>query len=308
MSKPEDLIRGDVWRRGAGWNAVFQDAQPFRHIVVDDFLDADFARRLLDEFPSFEAGNSIGDDGRQGGKSTVEKIHALGPAYRQLDELVRSAAFLEWLGSAVGMDALIYDPAYFGGGTHENRHGQELHAHIDFNYHPTERWHRRLNLIVYLNPDWDGRWGGNLELYRDPYVDVRPTAVIAPVHNRCVMFETTEHSWHGFDRIALPPAEASRSRKSVAFYFYTRKRPAEEVAGMHTTHYVNRQLPEHFVAGHTLDGGDVETLRTLIAHRDNLLRRLYAENARLLQYHGKGLAGRIFHRLKGVYSRYRERA
>jgi hypothetical protein len=301
----EAIISSTVIRDAGILAPQFSSAQPFKHVVIENFFERDFADRLLAEFPAFEKGNSIGDDGRQGNKSTVERIQALGPAYCTLDEVIQSPEFLSLIGRITGIDALLYDPFYLGGGTHENKQRQSLQAHVDFNYHPSERWHRRLNLIVYLNPMWDEAWGGNLELYRDPYADAKPVERIAPRFNRCVIFETTENSWHGFDRISLPADHADVSRKSVALYFYSKTRPAEEIAGKHTTHYVNRQLPEHLVTGYPLKSADVETLRELIANRDNQLQGLYAENASLLQAQERGLGGQILYLLKRLYIRYR---
>jgi hypothetical protein len=283
----------------------FATAKPFKHVVIENFFERDFAEGLLAEFPAFEKGNSVGDDGRQGDKSTVERIKALGAAYRTLDGVIQTPEFLSFIGRITGIDGLLYDPYYLGGGTHENRQRQNLQAHVDFNYHPSERWHRRLNLIVYLNRTWDETWGGNLELYNDPYRDVKPAERIAPLFNRCVIFETTENSWHGFDRISLPADHADVSRKSLALYFYSTARPAEEIAGKHTTHYVNRQLPEHLVDGYALKNADIEILKELIANRDNHLRHLYAENANLLQAQERGIGGQILYLLKRLYIRYR---
>ncbi len=283
----------------------FANAAPFRHIVIDEFFRPEFARQLLNEFPPFEKGNSMGDNGRRGNKSTWERITALGPAFTQLDANIKGADFLGFVQKLTGIDALLYDPYYFGGGTHENRHGQNLQAHVDFNYHPSERWHRRLNLIVYLNPEWDATWGGNLQLYGNPYRDTKPAISVIPKMNRAVLFETTESSWHGFDRIALPAEHAGLSRRSVALYFYSRQRPAEEIAGKHSTHYVNRQLPDHFAEGHQLNADDVALLRELIANRDNQLRNLYDENAKLLQAQERGLRGQFLYLLRRFYMRYR---
>jgi hypothetical protein len=274
-------------------------------VVIDDFLSARFAQRLLDQFPAFERGNSVGDDGKAGNKSTFERVRSLGPDYAQLDDLVKSREFLGLIESITGIPGLLYDPFYLGGGTHENRQGQSLQAHIDFNYHPSEGWHRRLNLIVYLNHDWEQSWGGNLELYADPYKDKRPSVVVPPVFNRCVLFETSEVSWHAFDRIRLPAEQANASRKSIALYFYTKDRPQEETAGKHTTHYVHRQVAEHIRAGHTLTEDDVAELHAIVDGRDHLLQRLYEENAELRQAQDRGFAGRLLFVLRRLYVRYR---
>ena len=286
---------------------AFATARPFRHVVIDDFLEATFLAELVREFPAFERGNFIGDDGRPGGKSTVDAMPHLGPAYRRLDEIIQTPAFLTYLGRVTGIEGLLYDPFYLGGGTHENRDGQPLSPHIDFNFHPSERWHRRLNLIVYLNPEWEDAWGGLLDLYKDPYADPRPAVRVAPLLNRCVIFETTETSWHGFDRIAFPADRPGLSRKSIALYFYTKDRPAEETAPRHTTHYVNRQLPDYLAPGYTLSEADVFALREMIASRDNLSKMLYAENSQLLQAQDKGFGGQVLYLMKRLYMRYRRR-
>jgi SAM-dependent methyltransferase len=255
----------------------FQRREPFRHLVIEDFFPRAYAEQLLAEFPAFERGNARNEAGELGGKSTVERIRELGPAFVALDDLVRSQGFLNWLSAATGIPDLLYDPWYFGGGTHENRHGQDLDPHVDFNRHPEHGSHRRLNLIVYLNHEWEDAWGGSLELHTDPRASDNRITLVTPLFNRCVVFETTESSWHGFSRIELPEALRSRSRKSIALYFYTRERPAEELGPTHSTIYVDRPLPDHLRAGHVLSESDVETIRALLTRRDMHNQRLYGE-------------------------------
>ena len=257
--------------------ARFASARPFRHLLIEDFFAHDFAEALHQAFPPFERGNALNEQGAPGGKSTVEQIRELGPEFAELDDLVRSRVFLDWLSQATGIPDLLYDPQYFGGGTHDNRHGQELDPHVDFNRHPETGWHRRLNLIVYLNPEWEDAWGGALELHSDPRSENDQVTLIAPRFNRCVVFETSEHSWHGFGRINLPEHRRQLSRRSVALYFYTEKRPAEETAPTHATIYVDRPLPERFAPGHTLDADDVQALKVLLARRDQHIQRLYRD-------------------------------
>jgi hypothetical protein len=270
----------------------FVAARPFRHVVIEHFFERSFCQRLLDEFPDFDSRAAVNEMGEIGGKATQEKMQQLGPSFRQLDEMVQSQAFRDLVGEITGIPDLQYDPHYFGGGTHENRQGQELDPHVDFNFHPISRQHRRLNLIVYLNPEWHDEWGGSLQLHKDPHLEPEQDEIVTltPLLNRCVIFETTEASWHGFQRISLPPERQNLSRKSFALYYYTDTRPAQETAEEHSTVYVERHLPQRYQAGLTLGEADVQELKILLARRDQHISRLYrniqqlyGENNRLQQ-------------------------
>jgi hypothetical protein len=261
--------------------ARFARRAPFRHVVIDDFFSDSLLSGLLAEFPAFERGNARNESGGLGGKSVVECVRALGPAYERLDDLVQSREFLDLMSQITGIPDLRYDPHYFGGGTHENRPGQDLDPHVDFNLHPVTGWHRRLNLIVYLNPEWNDSWGGSLELHSDPRRTDNDIHLVTPLMNRAVIFETTESSWHGFSRIAPPGDRSNISRRSIALYFYTTERPVEELADPRSTIYVDRPLPQHLCAGYTLSDADGQQLRALVARRDQHIQRLYREIQRL---------------------------
>lgn len=266
--------------------ATFQQAQPFRHIVIDDFFDTGYCQRLLDDFPTFQRETAIAEHGAVGGKSTRENIRELGADYQALDDLIQSQAFLDLVGTITGIPDLKYDPNYFGGGTHENLSGQDLNPHIDFNYHPLTRQHRRLNLIVYLNHEWQREWGGCIDFHRDPYLPPSEDQIISvlPLFNRCVIFETNEYSWHGFERIDLPEDASDVSRKSVALYYYTDTRPEAETAGEHSTIYVERHMSDHIVPGVTLSEQDYQQIQILMARRDQHLKMLYGNIRQLYQH------------------------
>jgi hypothetical protein len=299
------FINSSVVAAATALQGEFVSAQPFPHVVIEDFFTPQFLHGLLAQFPSFDKGNSVGDDGRAGPKATFDRIQKLGPAYAALDALIKSETFLTWLGDVTGIPDLIYDPFYLGGGTHENRNSAALDAHIDFNLHPSERTHRVLNLIAYLNPRWEESWGGSLELFRDPHADARPSQSIVPLLNRCVIFETSEISWHAFNPISLPEADMDLTRRSIALYFYTRDRPKEKTAGRHTTVYVKRPLSERFQDGYTLSRGDVAELKGMLEARDGHIRHLYDENSKLLQAQDKGLVGHLLYLAKRAYVRIR---
>jgi hypothetical protein len=257
--------------------SAFKQARPFPHVVFDGFLHQQICDALVAEFPSFEHGNALTEDGRLGGKSVFESIRELGPAFRMFDDALQSRAFLDFIGEITGIPQLLYDPEYIGGGTHENRPPQSLNPHIDFNFHPRRGWHRRLNLILYLNPEWEEGWGGALELHTDPWRprSENPIKTVLPVKNRCVIFETSEVSWHGFPEISLPKTHAALTRRSIAVYLYTEDRPADQTAAAHSTVYVERPLSDAICAGTKLNANDVREIEELLQRRRAHLERLF---------------------------------
>ncbi len=277
MSLLEKLVQPTVLANTAEYAEQFQQQDPFRNVVIDDFFDNEFCQALIDQFPTFDDKAALNENGEVGAKAAQERVTALGSSYRKLNKLAASKEFRSFVSDATGIADLQYDPYYFGGGTHENRQGQDLDAHVDFNFHPITKQHRRLNLIVYFNDEWDDAWGGSLDLHRDPYLSPAQDQIktVTPLRNRCVVFETTESSWHGFTRIDLPQDKQGLSRKSFALYYYTDTRPPEEIGKPHSTIYVERHLPERYQAGHTLNDADTKELKVLLARRDQHLKRLY---------------------------------
>jgi 2OG-Fe(II) oxygenase superfamily len=269
-------LQSHVSARAAELRAEFDSARPFRHLVIDSFLDEEFCARLIREFPAFDPRQARNEFGEVGRKAVFPELSKLGPAYVRLDRLLRDPVFLNLISGITGISRLVYDPRYVGGGTHENLDGQDLDAHVDFNFHPSTGLHRRLNLILYLNAEWEEAWGGSLELHRNPWAPAEgEVRAISPKANRCVVFETTESSWHGFRRITLPPGHAHLSRRSVAVYYYTHGRVAAETAAPHGTVYVPRPLPDHLRPGHTLTDEDRHELDLLLARRDRQMQYLY---------------------------------
>ncbi len=259
--------------------AVFQSSfmanKPFKHLVIDNFLLTEVAENMLKEFPGFDDKLAMNENGEVGRKAVHEKVSGIGPTYKKIDALAKSKEFLGWVEQVTGINGLMYDPYYFGGGTHDNLSGQDLDPHVDFTHHPMTGHHRRLNLIVYLNKQWDRSWGGNIEFHKNPRLQPEQDEIISvePIFNRAVIFETNNISWHGFPRIDLPDEKKGLSRKSFALYYYTHQR--DQPVKPHSTIYVERHLPERYQAGMKLTESDLQEMKTLLARRDQHLERLY---------------------------------
>lgn len=271
------MIRRDVNARAGLWRGAFDQAKPFKHVVIDDFFELSVAEAMLREFPVVEDRSKLVNEwGQHNPKKAVTNIKELGGVFRDVDGYIQDREFINFMELTTGIPGLCYDPHYYGAGTHENFHGAGLDAHYDFNIHPITHQHRRLNAIIYLNKDWNPDWKGSICFHADPW-DLENDEVkeIQPAFNRCVIFETTERSWHSVPIIEQPEAFRDRSRKSFTIYMYTDTRPAEETAPAHGTVYVQAPLPSWFAAGHTLSDADVEYVKANIRRRHEYLRQMY---------------------------------
>lgn len=258
----------------------FGSAYPFPHVCIDGFFSSSFMARLIDGFPV--AGTPEYDRYCDGEGGASRRNYANGEpatfpqAFRDLHALSGSQAFLDYLSRVTGIGALQFDPKYVGAGLRESMNGAVLPPHLDFNYHPDTLHHRRLNFLLYLNPDWDPAWGGNIQMHLDPntYAGHSMVSSFTPLANRVVIFETSEKSWHAFDRVLPPPG---RGRRAWSIYYYTRDREGGDSIQRRNTEYVEPPLPGRFQAGYALDDGDVSALQEMLFRRDSRIRMLYEQ-------------------------------
>ena len=219
----------------------FKNQKPFRYVVIDNFLSNEILEKLISGFPAPKKEEMVNEWGGTSLKHTVPNVRDINRDYEKFDKFIQSKEFLNYIERVTGIEGLIYDPNYFGGGTHNNLSGQGMDVHVDFNLYDLPAvgvLHRRLNAIIYLNEEWKEEWGGMIELHSDPFDPlVDEFEAVLPIKNRLVLFETNEHSWHGFKPVTEQVPNGI-TRKSFAIYFYTKDRPDEEKVASHATFYV----------------------------------------------------------------------
>jgi Rps23 Pro-64 3,4-dihydroxylase Tpa1-like proline 4-hydroxylase len=211
----------------------YAQADPFPHIVIEDFLPETVPNRILEEFPDPRHDFWERRATKNSLKLSCNDLDDLGPMTRLVLEQLNSRTMLRFLERLTGIDHLIPDALFEGGGLHQILPGGFLKIHADFNKHPEWNLDRRLNVIFFLNRDWSDRYGGHFELW-----DRKMTACrrkVLPIFNRLVIFSTTDTAYHGHPDPLLCPQ--GMTRKSIATYYYSNGRPQEELTASHCTIY-----------------------------------------------------------------------
>src|SRR5205085_3731876 len=194
----------------------YASAQPFPHVVIDNFLPPEILAQVLDEFPGPDEIDWIHYNGNGWERKKLESRweEQLPSATRFLIYQFNSSIFLNFLEDLTGIQGLIADPHLWGGGLHQIQPGGFLKIHVDFSLHPYLGIHRQINVLLYLNKNWEDSYGGQLELWDREMSECKMK--ILPLFNRCVIFNTTAHSFHGHpDPVACP---VGVTRKSIALY------------------------------------------------------------------------------------------
>jgi len=217
--------------------AAYAAASPFPHVIVDNLFSEEDLGLILKDYPDTNAIDwftSTNETSKK--KLTTRDELQLSPFTRNFIYQLNSSPFLKFLEKLTGIKGLIPDPHLFGGGLHQTVQGGFLKIHADFNHYEYLNLDRRLNLLIYLNKDWKEEYGGHLELWSKDMS--RCEQKVLPVFNRVVIFNTTDFAYHGHpEPLTCPPGW---SRKSVALYYYTNGRPAEEISESHSTLYQRR--------------------------------------------------------------------
>lgn len=211
----------------------FASARPFPHFAVDGLLREDFARQVAASYPAYADAASLGKSFQRVNETrkvqVTEAERFPGPV-RRLHQVLAHPEFLAMLERITGIPHLLADAGLTGGGMHVMAPGARLDVHVDFNRLKGQELFRRLNILVFFNEGWQPAWGGQTELW-DPEVRVRGQSY-EPGFNRCVVFATSEISFHGVAPVTSP---AGRDRRSFAAYYYTREAPAGWAGEDHTT-------------------------------------------------------------------------
>lgn len=206
----------------------FKKNQPFDHCIVDRFFDLKIAKLLEKDFPRYEDPSWFEYNNPLEHKKALNDWNKFPPLTYQAFMMLNSPQMIKLLKKYVGVN-LFPDMGLHGGGWHI--HGQEgnLNPHLDYSIHPKNGLQRKLNIIIYLSENLRpsihqghlGLWSHNIKT-KQPDQLIRE---VEPLFNRAIIFDTTQHSWHGMSRLLKLPKGIHR--KSLAIYYLTKPNHAE---------------------------------------------------------------------------------
>lgn len=219
---------------------------PYRHIVIDNSLDRTLAENCVASFPSLDSdccqtANNPGIEVtfRTTWMSEFDIPDGIIDAVQILD----SSIFLNAMARRIGIQKIMPDPYFTGGGLNVTRRGGLLDVHVDGNYHDASGLNRRLNEIVDLTPRWEEGWGGEFGIYDETGKNC--VKRVAPIVNRLAIFDS-----HGFSSHGLPEpinfAEEVNCMSIIVYYCTKEARPARHtaVSPPHSALWVERNLKD----------------------------------------------------------------
>lgn len=195
----------------------FVAGKPFPHVVVDGLFDETFLSKIEKEYPTLDDLSWWQYNNHFEKKLAYNDVKNLSTNIQEFFRIANSWEFVKNIERLTRINGLIADPALHGGGLHRIETGGKLDVHADFNYHRVTGWRRRLNMITFLNKDWEESFGGHTEFWNKNMS--KCVTSILPVFNRTVIFMVDDETWHGHpDPLKCPE---NRSRRSLATYYYT---------------------------------------------------------------------------------------
>lgn len=210
-------------RDWSGLAEQFLSAQPFNHIIIDDFFTEEIADQLVKDFPEYDSPvwNAHYLNAIENKKACNHWDKFPSTTYAVFHYLC-SNAFEQIVEQITGNIGLQSDFGLHGGGWHAHATRGKLNVHLDYSIHPKLRLERHYNLIVYITPNWQSAWGGGLELWSHDSTNNTAKELFTTVENRfnrAVLFDTTQNSWHGLPANLSCPEGIMR--QSLAVYYVT---------------------------------------------------------------------------------------
>lgn len=202
------------------------ETKPFFHGHSNRFLDDALALQIGKDFPHWDDPAWETFDSPYGFKKELSNRELFPPSLLTFLSIVESDEFIHELKEATGLELEI-DLNLFGGGLNIYPPNSRLQKHTDFNYNNDLKKYRALNLLYFVNENYDSRYGGELILHGEG------EKAIQPILNSALFFVTNNRSVHEVLKTNEP-----FYRKSISLWYYTKECPPHMNPQPHKTNWL----------------------------------------------------------------------
>lgn len=203
---------------------VSYETFPYPHTIIENFLQTDKLGEILESINKLKDADADWKFIERASPYEFNKYafsHSHGELLKEVFVELNSTEFVSYLEKLTGIEGLITgDITLQGAGIHRIKREGRLQLHTDFNSYVKDgvKLDRRINLLIYMNPDWKPEYNGDLCICDKATMTC--VKKVAPILNRCLIFNTSNKSIHGHPVPLSVPDNINR--QSIAVYYYTK--------------------------------------------------------------------------------------
>jgi Rps23 Pro-64 3,4-dihydroxylase Tpa1-like proline 4-hydroxylase len=208
-------IFGDWFNNFSNNEKIVLNTTPFPYIIIPEFINTETYSKIKSTFPSKPDEKWWKYENPLEVKYALDNLELMDPVISNVFYSLSHENTIDKFKQIFNIPDLEYDPYCHGAGIHMHPRYGRLNMHLDYEIHPVSNKQRRLNIILYLNDDWNPEWNGDTQLWNSTVSECIVKSY--PKGNTAIVFVTTEQSWHGVPETILCPNDTYR--KTLAFYY-----------------------------------------------------------------------------------------
>jgi Rps23 Pro-64 3,4-dihydroxylase Tpa1-like proline 4-hydroxylase len=271
------------------YKASFQNAWPYSHLVIDNFLDQELVEQTLADFPYPENMDIHGTNSSRllGWQvNPLSSSYSFKPSLNQLFNYLKSTSLRKVFQDIAGISSdVLSDPDYHGSGLLLAPRGGVHRVHADRTYHPNPCYFPRLVLLIYFNKDWKSNYGGSLQLWNNK---IDKCVTIAPLFNRCVLFKISSTSFHSIEDLTCPD---NVYRRALNYYYLSDQAPSDSY--LHETLFFPRPNERYSYWVNCLKNNFPNDFMSTIASRSVATRKMHGFLRSLIKRKNTNIASRL---------------
>jgi hypothetical protein len=212
------MVINQLYKNLDKYKKTFFHAEPFPHLVLDEFIDpslfADLTRILKTSEIVLGKHFNSGVEMNKG----ISLNTKLPEKLKEIINYLNSENWVENLSKLTEIHDIfpVTSTNKHLANYHEMRESGNLAPHVDHSHEPTLGKPHVLNIIIYLSEDWNSNFGGNTLLYDAKGKKIK--LKIPYKKNRAVIFLHTPYSFHGVEEITN---NVKTVRKTIYVDYYS---------------------------------------------------------------------------------------